>query len=191
MPQDGPNPQKEAEALIEHIHSVKDAKLDQDIESCLRGNPCLIYKQAKYRGFSANGPVTPPRVELARKIDAIITQRRADESRQALDSQNLAKLIARNMVPIDNFLRAARRADHQDVNFPILAIQLLNHLHILHNALTKVEEMVSGNEDADFTEPDTEYNDEDRTRVERLRICLAVTNGCHFQTPVIGPRGKG
>ncbi|KAJ7121948.1 hypothetical protein C8R43DRAFT_1032637, partial [Mycena crocata] len=130
----------------------------------------LIYKQAKYRGFSANGPVTPPRVELAWKIDAVITQRRADESRRALDSQNLAKLIAINMVPINNFLRAARRADHQDVNFPLPANQLLNHLNTLRQALTKVEQLIGGNADADFTEPDTEYGDADETRVERFNI---------------------
>ncbi|KAJ6536533.1 hypothetical protein DFH09DRAFT_1091287 [Mycena vulgaris] len=74
--------------------------------------------------------------------------------------------IKMRLEPIYAFLRAARRTEAEQFNFPYTDQQLLQSLATVRHALDAVEDMVRGNTDLDVTEPETELGDSDATRVE-------------------------
>jgi hypothetical protein len=100
--------------------------------------------------------MSPQHVQIARYIDSILMERQYQAKRTVFAAQTLKKRIRKDLKPIFDFLRAARRTGTEHFTFPHSKHKLLQNLASAEQALYTVADMVRGSEDIDLdaTEPD-------------------------------------
>jgi hypothetical protein len=106
-------------------------------------------------------PETPQHVQIARHIDSILMERQYRAKKRVFAAQTLDERIRKDLEPIFDFLRAARRTGTEHFTFPHPKHKLLQNLASAEQALYTIADMVRGNEDIDLdaTEPDSEPGD--------------------------------
>ncbi|KAJ6456836.1 hypothetical protein DFH09DRAFT_1115987 [Mycena vulgaris] len=170
-------PQQMADAFINDIRRINGGKLNRDsykwptidydqvsTETC-KEIRALIGDQPQYRGYSPVTPETPRHEKIRRKLGLVLTEREYLVKKRVDMAQTIPEDISKHLEPVHQFLRAARRTDAEQINFPDTPQHLLRHINAVRKALDAVEDMVIGCIDADVTEPDSEF-DGDVTRVE-------------------------
>ncbi|KAJ6564348.1 hypothetical protein B0H19DRAFT_1233304 [Mycena capillaripes] len=162
--------QERAEGLLRDLAALKD--IDTDSES---------YAWPKHIDFTAvstptcqrirslmdttdtevNGPETPEREKIARRLDFTITQRAYYRAQRIAIAQELDDSLREELQRVYTFLKAARLLE-----FPLSQIDMLSTIKSARVALDRVEELVRGNTDIDATDPDSDGDvDPDKTRV--------------------------
>ncbi|KAJ6545871.1 hypothetical protein DFH09DRAFT_1282089 [Mycena vulgaris] len=166
--------QEEAEALIQDIKkgNIHRDSLWPSIDYDHVSTPTcqtifsLIDPKKSTRGNSQIIPETPRKQQISRQLDCLLAERAYLVKKRISEAQDLNARIKMRLEPIYTFLRAARRTEAEQFNFPYTDQQLLQSLATVRHALDAVEDMVRGNTDLDVTEPETELGDSDTTRVE-------------------------
>ncbi|KAJ7736233.1 hypothetical protein DFH07DRAFT_779784 [Mycena maculata] len=143
-----PNPQ--ADAFLHDISSMKDS---------------LIAPAALGRWDTRATPQTPKHKRIAWKIKHSIDKRNLAASRCIMEAQSLDDRIGRSLDPIVQFLRAVRRTEGAQFNFPFPEEILLAEINSIRGALDAVEAMVVGNTDAELTE-DSDFEGDLTLKVE-------------------------
>ncbi|KAF8153592.1 hypothetical protein K438DRAFT_1777963 [Mycena galopus ATCC 62051] len=119
----------------------------------------LVEKTVEVRGPAEPVLETPRQVQIARQLDAVLIERQYLAKKRVLMAQTLDEQIRRDLVPITDFLRVARRNNSEHFAFPHHKKKLLESLASMEEALYQVADMVRGEDDMDETEPDTEAGD--------------------------------
>ncbi|KAJ6528275.1 hypothetical protein DFH09DRAFT_1186064, partial [Mycena vulgaris] len=155
------SPQQEAEGLIEDItqghHDTARYKWpDIDYEqvstpTCRTVLDLIDGGNTKYRGYDTVTPETPRKERIARQIDSVLADRIQLVKKRKFMAQNLDDSLNKNLKFIFTFLRAARRSDREQINFPHSPETLMQSLASAQRALAEVAEMVHGNTDLDET----------------------------------------
>ncbi|KAJ6593287.1 hypothetical protein B0H19DRAFT_1246080 [Mycena capillaripes] len=172
-----PSPQEEAELLIEEIRAINKGQIDKEgftwpsfdydqvsTETC-QALLALIGKPTKIRAHT-DITATPRHERIARHLDSVLATRQYFAKKRAFDAQNLNDCLSKDLEPIFNFLRAARRSAEEQFTFPDAEHTILHSLNAVRKALDRVEDMVIGSGDLEETAPDTEDGDPDATRVD-------------------------
>ncbi|KAF7347090.1 hypothetical protein MVEN_01463000 [Mycena venus] len=166
--------QEEAEGFISDIHAGEVDKdsyswpsIDYDdvtTESC-RTIFQLLKENSNVRDY-ADITETPRRQRVARHLNSVIAEREYLPKKRAFDAQICDAALKRDLVPVFDFLRAARRNPGEEFIFPTPAARILSSVVALRVALDKVEDLVMASTDVDATAPDSELGDPNITLVE-------------------------
>ncbi|KAJ7754677.1 hypothetical protein DFH07DRAFT_773664 [Mycena maculata] len=156
-----PNPQAQADAFLHEIRSMKKSAIDsyqwpeswpESIEydevstrTCNDILGLIAPTAAPGRWDTRATPKTPKHKRIARKIKHSIDKRNLAASRHIMEAQSLNDRIDRSLDPIVQFLRAARRTEGDQFNFPFPEEILLAEINSIRGALDAVEAMVVGN----------------------------------------------
>ncbi|KAJ7909539.1 hypothetical protein B0H13DRAFT_1877593 [Mycena leptocephala] len=111
------------------------------------------------RGYAPVIPETPRHQQIGRHVDAVLAERQYFVKQRVFAAQNLDECLRKDLEPVFNFLRAARRSPDEHIIFPDTERRILVSLDAVRATLAKVEDMVIGNSDLDATSPDSEAGD--------------------------------
>ncbi|KAF7334924.1 hypothetical protein MVEN_02242100 [Mycena venus] len=124
----------------------------------------LVGKDPEVRDY-ADVTETPRRERIARHLGSVIIEREFLIKNRAFTAQNCDAALKRDLEPIFNFLRAARRSPAEQFIFPTPTPRILASIAALRVALDKIEDLVVGSSDEDATAPDSDVEDPNITLV--------------------------
>ncbi|KAJ6481113.1 hypothetical protein C8R45DRAFT_1100671 [Mycena sanguinolenta] len=113
-------------------------------------------------------PQTPAQTQIAREIDVELSKWKFHAASRAVQAKKIEETIQEQVECLYHLLRAIRRQD-----FPSHAPTsdtIIHSIASMRRVLDEIEDMaLDGDVDLDMTEPDTEDEDTDRTRVGSSR----------------------
>ncbi|KAF7364204.1 hypothetical protein MSAN_01079800 [Mycena sanguinolenta] len=112
-------------------------------------------------------PETPAQTQIAREIDVQLIGRKFHNASRIIQAKKIEKTIQTHVERLYDLLRAIRRED-----FPSHAPTsdtVVDSIASMRQALDDIEDILNADIDLDVTEPDTEDEDADRTRVGSSR----------------------